>query len=85
MRQIQQINIEQLGFHEGLQLELSSYPVKLVQSDSSVIVQHEENPCFLINDIWNINFLVVIPQFQEMIDKYKGHLVISILKSTVLR
>jgi integrase len=72
MRQIQQINIEQLGFHEGLQLELSSYPVKLVQSDSSVIVQHEENPCFLINDIWNINFLVVIPQFQEMIDKYKG-------------
>lgn len=69
MRQLQQI---ELGFHERLQLELSSYPVNTVQADGSVSVQYERNPYFLVKDIWSISFFEAIPQFQEMRDYYKG-------------
>ncbi|MBT2655373.1 tyrosine-type recombinase/integrase [Bacillus sp. ISL-18] len=72
MRQIQQVNSEQITFHERLQHELSSYPVKTVQADGSVIVQHVQNSYFLISDSWGINFLKDIPQFQEMVENYTG-------------
>lgn len=69
MGQIQQI---ELGFHERLQRELSTYPIKTVQADGTVSIKHERNPYFLVNDNWNIGNLKSIPQFQEMIDNYKG-------------
>jgi integrase len=69
MGQIQQIG---LGLHERLQRELSNYPVKTVKADGTVSIHHERNPYFLVNDIWSISFFEAIPQFQEMIDNYKG-------------
>ena len=69
MRQKQQIG---LGFHERLQLELSNYPVKSVKVDGTVSIQHKRNPYFLVNDIWSISFFEAIPQFQKIIDNYKG-------------
>lgn len=69
---MEQVHQKELGFHERLQRELSSYPVMAVQPDGTVDIQHEKNPYFLVNDTWNISFLKSIPQFQEMIDNYKG-------------
>lgn len=72
MKQIYQIDTEQLGFHERLQRELSSYPVKNIEKDGSVTTHHVKDPYFLVNDIWNVDFLENILQFQEMVEKYKG-------------
>ncbi|GLB60254.1 hypothetical protein [Cytobacillus sp. NCCP-133] len=72
MKQIINLDLEQLGFHERIQLVLSSYPVKMVQANGSLIVQQQQNPYFLINDIWSLTFLEGIPQFQVMVNKYKG-------------
>src|SRR4051812_49099341 len=72
MRQLKKIDSNELGFHERLQLELSNYPVKTFLDDGSVIIQYHQNPFFLTNDIWSIDFLKGIPQFKEMIDNYKG-------------
>lgn len=36
MKHIQQVHIEELGFHERLQRELSNYPVRTFHDDSSV-------------------------------------------------
>ncbi len=73
MRQTYQIDAEQFGFHERLHHELLSYPVKTVQEDGSVIVQHVQDPYFLIHDVWHIGFFESIPQFREMVDNYKAH------------
>lgn len=70
MKQKQQINIEQLGFHEKLQHELSRYPMKTIQDNGSVTVRHIKDPYFLVNNIWNIEFLKSIPQFKEMAEHY---------------
>lgn len=74
MKQTYQIDTEQLGFHEQLQRELSSYPVKIIAKDGSVATPHVKDPYFLVNDIWNVGFLENIPQFQEMTKNYgKGN------------
>jgi hypothetical protein len=72
MKQKQQINIEQLGFHERLQHEMSSYPVRTVHEDSAVTIQHVKDPYFLVQAVWNVSFLETIPQFLEMAENYKG-------------
>ena len=72
MKQKQQINTEQLGFHERLQREMSSYPVRTVHEDSAVTIQHVKDPYFLVQDSWNVGFLETIPQFLEMVENYKG-------------
>ncbi|HHT7240209.1 tyrosine-type recombinase/integrase [Bacillus cereus] len=72
MKYSQQIVIEQLGFHERLQRELSSYIEKTVQHDGYVTTQCIKDSYFLINDSWHIGFLKNIPQFRKMIDNYKG-------------
>ncbi|EOQ17052.1 tyrosine-type recombinase/integrase [Bacillus cereus] len=72
MKQKQQINIEQLGFHEKLQHELSRYPMKTIQDNGSVTVRHIKDPYFLINNIWNVDFLKIIPQFKEMAENYNN-------------
>ncbi|MGH1145093.1 tyrosine-type recombinase/integrase [Bacillus pseudomycoides] len=72
MKHTQQIVIEQLGFHERLQRELSSYIEKTVQHDGYVTTQRIKDSYFLINDSWHIGFLKNIPQFRKMIDNYKG-------------
>ncbi|MCM3736834.1 tyrosine-type recombinase/integrase [Bacillus cytotoxicus] len=73
MKQIYQIDTEQLGFHEQLQRELSSYPVKNIEKDGSVAIHHVQDPYFLVNNSWNVGFLENIPQFQEMVEMYKGN------------
>ena len=62
---------EELGFHERLQQKLSTYPEKTVHKDGTVTIEQVNNPYFLINDKWNINFLGEIKQFEEMVATYK--------------
>lgn len=71
MKHKQQTNIGELGFHERLQQELSTYPVKTIHRDGSVTIEQVNNPYFLINDKWNINFLGEIKQFEENVATYK--------------
>lgn len=71
MKQKQQINIEQLGFHEKLQHELSGYPIKTIQDNGSVTVQYIKDSYFLINNIWSVDFLKNIPQLKAMAENHK--------------
>ncbi|MFI8705466.1 tyrosine-type recombinase/integrase [Bacillus sp. NPDC077411] len=72
MKQTYQIDTEQLGFHERLKCELSSYPVKIIEKDGSVATQHVKDPYFLVHDVWNPSFLENISQFQEVAKNYRG-------------
>jgi len=72
MKHIQQVHIEELGFHERLQQELSTYPVKIIHKDNSVTMEQVKNPYFLVNDTWNVGFLGEVKQFEEMVENYKG-------------
>lgn len=71
MKKIINVNIGEIGFHEELQKVLSTYPEKIVNEDGSVTVKQVKNPYFMVNDIWNINFLGEIKQFEEMVENYK--------------
>ncbi|TDK54240.1 transposase [Bacillus salipaludis] len=71
MKQKQQKNTGELGFHERLQQELSCYPVKTIHEDGSVTTQQVKDPYFLINDSWNVGFVGDIKQFVEMMGNYK--------------
>lgn len=72
MKQVQHINLEELGLHEHLQHELASYPAKIVGPDGSVTVQKVQTSYFLVNDTWNLDILETIPQFTELSEDYKG-------------
>ncbi|PLR76241.1 transposase [Bacillus sp. V3-13] len=71
MKYIQQIHTEDLGFHERLQQELVTFPTKTIHKDGSITVEQVNNPYFLVNDKWNINFLGEIKQFEEIVAAYK--------------
>ncbi|MFC0477316.1 tyrosine-type recombinase/integrase [Robertmurraya beringensis] len=64
MKHINNLEPEEIGFHEGLQRELSYYPEKRVYGDGSVTTELINNPYFF-NDKWSINFLGEIKQFEE--------------------
>ncbi|KXY40973.1 transposase [Bacillus cereus] len=70
MKQIKNAHIEEIGFHEGLQRELSIYPQKTVNEDGSITIEQVYNPYFLVNDKWNITFFRKIKQFEEVIASY---------------
>ncbi|PEA23349.1 transposase [Bacillus cereus] len=70
MKQIKSVQVEELGFHEGLQRELSTYPEKTVQEDGSVSIERVKNPYFLVNDKWNINVVGEIKQIEEIVANY---------------
>jgi hypothetical protein len=70
MKQIKNVHIKEIGFHEGLQRELSTYPEKTVNKDRSVTIEQVNNPYFLVNDKWNIYFFGEINQFKEMVENY---------------
>lgn len=70
MKQVENFQIEEIGFHEGLQRELSTYPEKKVHEDGSVSVERINDPYFLINDKWNIKILGEINQFKEVVANY---------------
>ncbi|MCM3655455.1 tyrosine-type recombinase/integrase [Metabacillus litoralis] len=70
MKQIKNIQIEGLGFHEGLQRELSTYIEKTIYEDGSVSIEQVNNPYFLVNDKWNINDVGEIKQFKEVVANY---------------
>ncbi|MCM3595618.1 transposase [Metabacillus idriensis] len=67
----QNIQIGEIGFHEGLQQELSTYPEKVVNQDGTVTVNQIKNAYFLLNDTWNIDFLGEIKQFEKVVENYK--------------
>ncbi|MFJ8099975.1 tyrosine-type recombinase/integrase [Lysinibacillus sp. NPDC096212] len=70
MKQIKNVQVEAIGFHEGLQRALSTYPEKTVQKDGSVSIEQVKNSYFLINDKWNINVISEIKQFEELVSNY---------------
>ncbi|MGG0237790.1 tyrosine-type recombinase/integrase [Bacillus rhizoplanae] len=70
MKQIKNVQVEEIGFHEGLQRELSTYPEKTVHEDGSVSIEKVNNPYFLVNDKWNINVVGEIKQFEEEVAHY---------------
>lgn len=71
MKQIKDVQVEEIGFHEGLQRELSTYPEKTVHEDGSVSIEQVYNPYFVVNDKWNVHFLGEINQFEKMVTNYK--------------
>lgn len=70
MKQIKNVHVEERGFHEGLQRELSTYPEKTVHEDGSVSIEQVNNPYFLDNDKWNISDVGEIKQFKEVVANY---------------
>ncbi len=70
MKHIKNPRTEEIGFHEGIKRELSTYPEKTVHEDGSVSVEQVNNPYFLINDKWNINVIGEINQFEELLANY---------------
>ncbi len=72
MEYIQQVLTRKLGLHERLQQELSTYHMRTVHKDGSIIMEQVKNPYFLVNDTWNVDFLGEIRQFKEMVENYKG-------------
>ncbi|MGE7132448.1 tyrosine-type recombinase/integrase [Lysinibacillus xylanilyticus] len=70
MKHTKSFQTEEMGFHEGLQRELSAYPEKTVYEDGSVSIEQVKNPYFLVNDKWNISVVGEIKQFEELIANY---------------
>lgn len=71
MKQIKIIGSEEIGFHEGLEKELSTYFEKTIHEDGSVSVEQVSNPYFLVNDKWNVNDIGEIKQFKAVVEDYK--------------
>ncbi|MCP1122882.1 tyrosine-type recombinase/integrase [Bacillus sp. 3103sda1] len=72
MKQIKDVQVEEIGFHEGLQRELSTYPEKTVHENGSVLIEQVNNPYFLVNDKWNVNVVGEIKQFEEVVAHYNS-------------
>ena len=70
MKQTKISGSEEIGFHEGLEKELSTYFEKTIHEDGSVSVEQVSNPYFLVNDKWNVNDIGEIKQFKEMAENY---------------
>jgi integrase len=68
---VQQHPIHELGFHEHLQKELSTYTEKIIHEDGSITTNVMRNPYFLVNDTWNINVIGAISNFKEQFLNYK--------------
>ncbi|PFL59141.1 transposase [Bacillus cereus] len=51
---------------------LASYEVKEIFNDGTVKRRFVKDDYFLINDIWNVNDIGQIPNFEERFNKYKG-------------
>ncbi|MDD1505402.1 tyrosine-type recombinase/integrase [Lysinibacillus sp. CNPSo 3705] len=71
MKQMKIIGSEEIGFHEGLEKELSTYFEKTIHEDGSVLVEQVSNPYFLVNDKWKINDIGEIKQFKEVVENHK--------------
>lgn len=71
MKQIKNVQPEEIEFHEGLEKELSTYIEKTIHEDGSVSVEQVSNPYFFVNDKWNINDIGEIKQFKEVVENYK--------------
>ncbi len=71
LKSLRSIQVKEMSFHEKLQQELSSYPEKMIHEDRSVTTKVIENPYFLENDVWNVNVVGKITQFQEERAAYK--------------
>ncbi|MEK5071792.1 tyrosine-type recombinase/integrase [Sporosarcina sp. FSL K6-1508] len=65
----QRTNVE-LGFHERLQQELSTYTEKIIHKDGSLTKNVVKNPYFLVNNTWNVSFIGTIPNFSEQFATY---------------
>ncbi|PER93733.1 transposase [Bacillus sp. AFS059628] len=68
---IQQNHIhDELGFHEQLQQELSTYTEKNIHEDGKVTNNIVQNPYFLVNNTWNVNVIGMIPNFIKQFLNY---------------
>ncbi|WP_417894549.1 hypothetical protein [Virgibacillus halophilus] len=70
MKQFKNVQVDKIGFHEGLQRGLSTYPIKTIQENGSVSIERVKDPYFLVNDKWNINDIGEIKQFEKLVAKY---------------
>ncbi|MFF2288737.1 hypothetical protein [Peribacillus butanolivorans] len=50
---------------------LSSYEVKDISDDGKVKRSLVKDDYFLVNDVWNVNDIGQIPNFEEQFNKYK--------------
>jgi integrase len=51
---------------------LSSYEVKKISSEGKVKITLVKDDYFLVTDVWNVNYVGKIPDFEEQFKKYKG-------------
>lgn len=56
MKYIQQVETEQLGFHERLQRRAVESSGEKTKHDGSVTIKRVKESYFLVNDIWDISF-----------------------------
>ncbi|HEF5709321.1 TPA: tyrosine-type recombinase/integrase [Bacillus cereus] len=64
--------IPQSEYWDLITSNLASYEVKEIFNDGTVKRRLVKDDYFLINDIWNVNDIGKIPNFEERFKKYKG-------------
>ncbi|HFJ9427832.1 TPA: tyrosine-type recombinase/integrase [Bacillus pacificus] len=64
--------IPQSEYWDLITSTLASYEVKEIFNDGTVKRRLVKDDYFLINDIWNVNDIGKIPNFEERFKKYKG-------------
>lgn len=70
MRNIKQVNYEELSFHERLQFEMSTYSQKIINDNGTVTQDTVDDPYFLMNDTWNIDYIGRITNFNKQYSSY---------------
>ena len=64
-------SLPQSNYWDLITSTLSSYEVKVISSDGKVQTRLVEDDYFLVNDVWNVNDIGQIPNFEEQYNKYK--------------
>ena len=70
MKIIEQQNIGELEFRE-IQQELSTYTEKNINKNGTITTNVVKDSYFLVNDIWNIDFIGRIANFKNLYSNYK--------------
>lgn len=60
----------EMGFHERLKNEMSTYYERTVNTKGEVLTEMKNNPYFQKNDVWNIDTIGLINNFKEMHSRY---------------
>jgi integrase len=70
MKNIKQVNYEELSFHERLQFEMSTYSQKIINDNGTVTQNVVDDPYFLMNDTWSIDYVGRITNFNKQYSSY---------------